>query len=393
LPSNRIKVLFIIPTLEIGGGAEKNAYNLGNKFKVRYDIRYLNFYNKTRVYDTGQFVYNLNEKSNKNLISKLLYIFKRLIFLRKVCNEFKPDLVISFGFYSNILVSICSLFRTYRVILSVRSDLKRKGRLIRYLSTALYNRMDVTHVLTKKMDKDLSSLGIKNTFHIYNGHNVEGYRSMASDDLPTKIPNEAYVYLNIGRLNYAKGQWHLLKAFSVCVEQYPNSMLIIIGEGELKNELEALIDALQIKDKVLMLDNKLNIFPYIKRANCCCFSSLFEGLPNVLIETLAIQTPVITTDCISGPREIVFPQLDVDESVSYPFHANCGILTAPFTSVGFDTSINVTHSERNFALAMGAVRSLASQDSDYESRVLAFSEDKIIDQWYQLIDRLCTRQG
>jgi len=237
LPSNKIKVLFIIPTLEIGGGAEKNAYNLGNKFKDRYDICYLNFYNKTRVYDTGQFVYNHNEKSNKNFISRLLYVFKRLIFIRKVCNEFKPDLVISFGFHSNIIVSICSLFRTYRVILSVRSNLKRESRFIRYLSIALYNRMDVTHVITKKMSRDLSSLGIKNTFHIYNGHNVELYRSMASDVLPTKIPNEAYVYLNIGRLNYAKGQWHLLKAFSVCVEKYPNSMLIIIGEGELNTKI------------------------------------------------------------------------------------------------------------------------------------------------------------
>lgn len=393
MPSNKIKVLFIIPTLEIGGGAEKNAYNLGNKFKDRYDICYLNFYNKMRVYDTDQFVYNHNEKSNKNFISRLLYVFKRLIFIRKVCNEFKPDLVISFGFHSNIIVSICSLFRTYRVILSVRSNLKRESRFIRYLSIALYNRMDATHVITKKMSRDLSSLGIKNTFHIYNGHNVELYRSMASDVLPTKIPNEAYVYLNIGRLNYAKGQWHLLKAFSVCVEKYPNSMLIIIGEGELKKELEALIDALQIKDKVLMLDNKLNIFPYIKRANCCCFSSLFEGLPNVLIETLAIQTPIITTDCISGPREIVFPQLDVDESVSYPFHASCGILTAPFMSTGLETSIKVTHLERKFALAMEDVRSLVSQNSDYESRVSAFSEDRIIDQWYHLIDSLCKRQS
>jgi glycosyltransferase involved in cell wall biosynthesis len=112
-----------------------------------------------------------------------------------------------------------------------------------------------------------------------------------------------------------------------------------------------------------------------------------------LIETLAIQTPVITTDCISGPREIVFPQLDVDESVPYPFHASCGILTAPFTSTGFETSIKVTHLERKFALAMGDVRSLVSQNSDYESRVSAFSEDRIIDQWYHLIDGLFIRQG
>ena len=392
MTSNKIKVLLIIPTLEIGGGAEKNAYNLGNSFKTKYDIRYLNFYNKTNVYDTDQFVYNLNEKSNKNLISKLLHIFKRLIFVWKVCHEFKPDLVISFGFYSNLCVAVVSLFRAYRVILSVRSDLKRQNRLIRYLSVVLYNRMDLTHVVTKKMERELSSLGIKNTFHIYNGHNIERYRSMARDDLATQIPNDVYVYLNIARLSYAKGQWHLLKAFSLCVEQYPNSVLIIIGEGELKNELEELIDALQIRDKVLMLDNKLNIFPYIKRANCLCFTSLFEGLPNVLIETLAIQTPVITTDCISGPREIVFPQLGVDESVSYPYQSNCGILTAPFTSAGFDKTTKGTDLERKFATAMGTVRSLQSQDSDYDSRVFAFSEDRIVNQWYQLISSLSAGQ-
>jgi len=253
--------------------------------------------------------------------------------------------------------------------------------------------MDVTHVVTKKMERELSSLGIKNTFHIYNGHNIERYRSMSRDDLATKIPNDAYVYLNIARLDYAKGQWHLLKSFSLCVGQYPNSMLIIIGEGDLKKELEALIDALQIRDKVMILNNKLNIFPYIKRANCLCFTSLFEGLPNVLIETLAIQTPVITTDCISGPREIVFPQLDVDESVSYPFQSNCGILTSPFTSAGFDKTIKVTNLERKFALAMGTVRSLQSQDSDYDSRVFTFSEDRIVNQWHQLISSLSIRQG
>lgn len=393
MANNKIKILVVIPTLEIGGGAEKNAFNLGNKFKKRYDLRYLNFYKKTNVYDTDQFVYNLDEKSNKNIISKAIYIIKRLLFITKVRHEFKPDLVISFGFYSNLCVAVASLFRTYRVILSVRSDLNRQNLLIRYLSVLLYNRMDVTHVVTKKMERELTSLGIQNTFHIYNGHDIERYRCMSKDDFETKIPKGVYVYLNIARLSYAKGQWHLLKAFSLCVERHPNSMLIIIGEGELRSELETLINDLQIRDKVVVLDNKNNIFPYLKRADSFCFTSLFEGLPNVLIETLATRTPIVTTDCVSGPREIVFPQLDVDESVSYPFQSSCGILTAPFTSTGFDKTPKVSDLERKFAFAMGAVRSLKSQDSDYDSRVFAFSEDRIVKQWHQLISRLCIRQN
>ena len=70
--------------------------------------------------------------------------------------------------------------------------------------------MDATHVITKKMQETLISLGVKNTVLIYNGHNLKLYRSLANEPLPTDISDDKYVYLNIGRLSYAKGQWHLL---------------------------------------------------------------------------------------------------------------------------------------------------------------------------------------
>ena len=69
--------------------------------------------------------------------------------------------------------------------------------------------MDATHVVTKKMHQNLSSLGINNITQIYNGHNIERYIEMAEHDLEIEIPEAKFVYLNIGRLSYPKSQWHL----------------------------------------------------------------------------------------------------------------------------------------------------------------------------------------
>ena len=112
------KILIVIPSLEKGGGAEKNAYIIGRELSKSSEVRYLNFYNKSEVYKIKQKNYNLYEESNKSFLKKIIYIFKRIIFIKKICQEYKPDLLISFGFNSNILVALTSLKRDYKVILS-----------------------------------------------------------------------------------------------------------------------------------------------------------------------------------------------------------------------------------------------------------------------------------
>ena len=89
----------------------------------------------------------------------------------------------------------------------------------------------------QKMQNILLSLGIKNTTLIYNGHNLERYKRLAKEPLPIDISDNKYVYLNVGRLNSQKGQWHLLKAFSICARNNSNAILIIIGEGGLRKKI------------------------------------------------------------------------------------------------------------------------------------------------------------
>lgn len=115
---------------------------------------------------------------------------------------------------------------------------------------------------------------------------------------------EPPVVLAVGRLNIAKDYPTLLKAFSF-VRKQRKIRLIILGEGEERFSLEKLIQELNIKDDVAMLGFDSNPFKYMKRSDVFVLSSRWEGLPNVLIQALALGCPVISTDCPSGPAEIL----------------------------------------------------------------------------------------
>ena len=249
-------------------GAEKNAFNLGIEFSNKYQIRYLKFYDFKNEYKVNNIVHSHKEQPQKSFLSKLLFTFKRIKFIKEIIKTYRPNVVISFGFYSNILTSISSLKRNYKVILSVRSDILKQPFFIKKISRYLYNKMDCTHAITKVMVKNLTLIGIKNIVHIYNGHDFRSYKKLAEEDIACHFLNNKFIYLNIGRLTYAKGHWHLIKAFSISARRDKNIFLVIIGEGELEDELRHLIKILDIEDRVAILANTSNIFPYLKRANC-----------------------------------------------------------------------------------------------------------------------------
>ena len=112
------------------------------------------------------------------------------------------------------------------------------------------------------------------------------------------------VVVAVGRLAAQKDFPTLLRAFSV-VRRGRRAKLLILGEGEDRAKLERLVADLEIRDDVELLGHVRNPYPYLTHADLFVLSSAWEGLPTTLIEALALGVPVVSTDCRSGPKEIL----------------------------------------------------------------------------------------
>jgi glycosyltransferase involved in cell wall biosynthesis len=112
------------------------------------------------------------------------------------------------------------------------------------------------------------------------------------------------VLIGIGRLERQKDFPTLIRAYAHLRQQRP-ARLMILGEGTDRHELEALVRELGVTDDVALPGFVDNPYAYLARAAAFVLSSIYEGLPTVVIEALALGTPVVSTDCRTGPREIL----------------------------------------------------------------------------------------
>ena len=170
--------------------------------------------------------------------------------------------------------------------------------------------------------------------------------------------------LAAGRLHVSKDFPTLLRAFSLVRKEIP-SRLVILGEGEKRKELEDLAQELGIRKDHDLPGFVENPYKYMKHATVFVLSSQWEGFGNVLVEAMACGCPVISTDCPSGPREILRD-------------GEYGVLVPP------------KDSEK---LAQGILRVLENQDLRRElsekgkKRALDFTVDRAVEEYVKLVKR------
>ncbi|GAA5337061.1 glycosyltransferase [Thermus antranikianii] len=128
----------------------------------------------------------------------------------------------------------------------------------------------------------------------------------AEEDLrhPWFEPGQPPVFLGVGRLSREKNFPLLLRAFAR-VRRRASSRLLILGEGRERGFLEALVRELGLSEDVALPGFVSNPYPFMRKATALVLSSQYEALPTVLIEAMALGTPVVATDCPFGPREIL----------------------------------------------------------------------------------------
>ena len=113
--------------------------------------------------------------------------------------------------------------------------------------------------------------------------------------------------VSVGRQDYIKGFWHLVKAFSIVAKDNDNARLMILGTGDWTPYYK-LTEDLGIKDKVAFMGIRKNPFPYVAASDLYVLSSNHEGFPNALLEAMALGKPCVAADCKTGPREIVLSE-------------------------------------------------------------------------------------
>lgn len=170
-----------------------------------------------------------------------------------------------------------------------------------FLSRLIYYNRKCIAVSNAVSNVIMNDYLLKNVKTIYNPFNLDEISVLKED----KISENKYV-LVVGNMNSPIKQIDkLILAYSKSELPKQNIQLIVLGEGKLKIDYQKLVDKLGLSNLVLFKGMVQNPFPYYKNAFFCMLSSKNEGLPNVIIESLASETPVVAFDCFSGPSEII----------------------------------------------------------------------------------------
>jgi glycosyltransferase involved in cell wall biosynthesis len=389
------RVLISVIHLGKGGGGEKMAAELGSLLKEKnHDVTILTFYKKKDIYEYSGKTICLNEKLNLNPINQMMKVIKRAKKISKICKKNEIDTVISIMNIANLSVILSKFLflNKSKIIITEHNNTLEKSFLNRFFIKTLFPKADLVVAVSKGIEHILKKdFKLKKTKTIYNAMNTMKFNK--KNKISTKHINyfDGFVFINVGRLVEQKAHWNLVRAFKKVSDECEEAKLIIRGSGPLEQKIKELIDKLELNNKVFLLEKVDDIYPYYEKADCFVLSSNYEGFGIVIIEALSKNLPTISTDCISGPREILCPELEINQKIKYPYYGRYGILVEPMLS---ETNFNdlkekpLTPREEKLADVMidfAKDDKLRKKYNNGLKRAKDFDKNKIIGQWEKIL--------
>ena len=295
------KIIFYIGSMQYGGANRVVSNLLDYLGKKKYALILLNDILPSTVKE--EYAISKNVKRyflNNNRKNKILKNITVIASIRKIVKNEKPDMIISFMGPPNIRMILSTLGLKVKRIISVRNDPYQEYGcgLKKVVSKIILNMADGCVFQTSDAKRYFAKKLQRKSKIILNPVNQIFYK--------TKRSNKVKNIISVGRLEKQKNHKLLIDSYIKIYDRIKGDKLIIYGEGSLRSELENYINSNNMNDSILLPGVKNNIWKELSKSKIFVLPSNYEGMPNALMEAMAVGVPVIATDCpCGGPKELI----------------------------------------------------------------------------------------
>ena len=365
------------------GGAEHSIVNLANSLAKYYNVIMVVASIKEIDYKCNVKIIEVPELKKGN--NRLVGILK----VRSIKKKYNIDATISYTTLYNFYNTVSRY--NDKTIISIRNHLSTKNeskrdKILHKISIKLANKIvccsnSVKYDQIKNFKADSNKVFVVENFCDYEG---------IQKSMNKKIKKEEEKYLSenliiaTARLVKQKNHSHIINAFKEVIKKVPDAKLLIFGRGPLKEELVKQILKLKLESNVYLMDFRADYYNFMKYAKAFVLASDYEGFPNVLIESLACQVPIIATDAPGGSKEILSDNYYQNKGVEKLTKEKYGILIPKFKSED-------KQNEKELAKAIMMLLTNKKLYQEYKEkekdRINDFSKNKIIKKWLDIIER------
>lgn len=351
-----MKILYVITGLG-QGGAERVVCDLA-------DQMYQRGHSVKIAYLTGDILtkpcFPEIELIKINLNSLLLFPLA-YITLSKVIKNFEPDVVHSHMVHANIFTRLIRIVNPIKKLICTAHNSDEGGRLRMLAYRFTHNLADLTtNVSNEAVQAFIEKKAVPDSDIITTYNGIDLSRFFYNSEAKNKILNElnintnSYLILAVGRFSEQKDYPNLLHAFKILKNKSIGVIkLIIAGDGELRSEIEKIIDELDLKQDIYLLGRRSDIPDLMSAADLFVLSSKYEGFGLVVAEAMACKTLVVATDC-GGVAEVLNNNQFLVQPSNHEKLANKIFDTLSLNDTSKQKNIvkNFNHIKNNFCLKM-----------------------------------------
>lgn len=361
---NMKRIALFINSLQ-KGGSERVMVNLAEFLHHKgYEILLVTQYKKDVEYEISPDIRRIYSEPDQSQLGggRIHNFLVRFNTLKNIWKDFKPDVVLSFLGKNNLMAIMTTLFLPAKVAVSVRGEptMEYEGKIMQLTAKFMFRFADGVAMQTKQAAQFFPKAVRKKVEILSNPLNPVFINRRFEG------PREDII-VAAGRLDDNKNHAMLIHAFAKIADEYPGMRLVIFGEGENREKLEKLITEKNLSDRVSLPGNVSDIADRICSARIFTLTSNTEGMPNSIMEAMALGIPVISTDCPCGG-----PAMLIEDSVN-------GLLVPVGDAYALADAFRKILSDNEFEITLG--------NNAYESSK-KYDPQKVNSQWEKFLNEL-----